>query len=62
MITAETIKAARLRLGETQTEFAERFGCNQATIHRWETNGPPANGMASVLLKRIIAELNKRRR
>lgn len=31
------IKAARLRLGETQAQFAKRFGVATNTVSRWET-------------------------
>jgi transcriptional regulator with XRE-family HTH domain len=31
------IKAARLRLGETQTQFAKGFGVAPNTVSRWET-------------------------
>jgi DNA-binding transcriptional regulator YiaG len=59
MVTADTIKAERNRLRETQTEFARRFGVDQSTVHRWETNGVSgsitARFVASVL--RELAEV-----
>lgn len=38
-MTSEEIRAARAELGESQAEFARRFGVNQSTVHRWETRG-----------------------
>ena len=34
---AARIKLLRIRLGETQAEFAKRCGVNQNTINSWET-------------------------
>ena len=57
MVTADTIKQSRQRVGESQADFAKRFGVDQSTIHRWETQGPPRNGTASLIIKRVISEL-----
>jgi transcriptional regulator with XRE-family HTH domain len=38
-MTSEDIKSARAELGESQAEFARRFGVAQSTVHRWETRG-----------------------
>lgn len=45
------INVPRLRafLGETQTEFAERFGVYQSTVCRWEAGEEPS-GPALVIL------------
>lgn len=40
------IQAVREELRETQRDFGKRFGVDQATIHRWETKGPPERGAA----------------
>lgn len=56
-ITGELLRATRARLGESQTTFAERFGADQATISRWETEGPPDRGMAAKLIERVMGEL-----
>lgn len=56
-ITPKTVKDARERLGETQATFAERFGVNQATVHRWETDGPPERGAAGKAIELVLAEL-----
>ncbi len=45
-MTSEDIKAARLRLDESQAKFGKRLGVDQATIHRWETKGIPDRGAA----------------
>jgi DNA-binding transcriptional regulator YiaG len=60
-VTPETIKAARLRLKESQTAFAARFGVDQTTVHRWETNGPPERGAAGKMLERVLGELTEAR-
>lgn len=48
---------ARLRasLGETQMEFAERFGVNQSTVCRWE-NGEEPSGPALILINALERE------
>lgn len=42
-MTSDTIKAARASLGESQEEFARRFGVHQSTIARWEARGVKDN-------------------
>jgi transcriptional regulator with XRE-family HTH domain len=46
-MTKEQIRAARLRLGLTQQELADKFGVNHNTISRWESGAivPEAMGM-----------------
>lgn len=56
-ITPGMVKAAREKAGETQAAFAERFGVNQATVHRWETDGPPERGAAGKAIELVLAEL-----
>lgn len=56
-ITGELLRATRARLGESQTTFAGRFGADQATISRWETEGPPDRGMAAKLIERVLVDL-----
>lgn len=58
MITSEHLKSVRERLRETQARFGERFGVDQATIHRWETKGPPAHGTAPLAIERVLQELD----
>lgn len=55
MVTAEQIRGARERLKESQIEFGRRFGVDQSTIHRWETNGPPQRGSAKLLIDQFLA-------
>jgi DNA-binding transcriptional regulator YiaG len=59
-ITGEVFRAARARLGESQTTFAGRFGVDQATISRWETEGPPERGVAAKLIERVMSEIEAR--
>lgn len=56
-MTPESIKAARTKLGETQAAFAERFGVDQATIHRWETKGLPEHGAAPKAVEAVLRDL-----
>ena len=59
MISAADIRVARARLGIKQDEFATKFGVDQATISRWEKNGPPESGPLKVLVEKILAELEE---
>lgn len=54
---AKRLKAAREKLEETQAVFASRFGVDQSTLHRWETNGPSDRGAAKTLVQKTLAEL-----
>jgi DNA-binding transcriptional regulator YiaG len=56
MLSAAAIRATREQLGENQAKFAKRFGVNQCTISRWETEGLPTKGVAK-LIERAIREL-----
>lgn len=58
MLSADDIKNARAKTRETQAKFAERFGVDQSTIHRWEQDGPPQTGPAARGIEVIIEELN----
>jgi DNA-binding XRE family transcriptional regulator len=58
MITKSLIIKTRLRLGETQTEFAKHFGVNQSTIHRWETGKLPIEGIIAHGVEAVLARLS----
>ena len=58
MPTADDIKAARNLLKETQAAFAKRFGVDQSTVHRWETEGLPENGAARVAVENLLGNLS----
>ena len=51
------LKAARERLTESQAVFAARFGVDQSTLHRWETDGPSDRGPAKTLIEKTLYEL-----
>ncbi|HEX7881677.1 MAG TPA: helix-turn-helix transcriptional regulator [Afipia sp.] len=51
---AQLIRKAREVAGESQAAFGARFGVDQSTIHRWETDGPPVRGPAKMALAREI--------
>jgi DNA-binding transcriptional regulator YiaG len=58
MISGERIKDIRTNvLRESQEAFARRVGVNQATIHRWETDGPPTHGPVQMALKQVLADV-----
>lgn len=57
MVTPDEIKHARIGLGETQKEFAARFGVNQSTVQRWETLGLPSSGIARNTVEKFMAEI-----
>lgn len=51
------VRSVRKSLGESQARFAERFGVNQVTIHRWEKNGLPKHGAARNAVERLIEKV-----
>lgn len=51
--TGEKMKAARLAVGLTQKELAERIGCKQKDISRWESGRP----LMAETLKKIASAL-----
>jgi DNA-binding transcriptional regulator YiaG len=53
---AQLIRKARELTGESQTAFGHRFGVDQSTIARWETNGPP-RGAARLALSREVESI-----
>ena len=58
MVTAEQIKTARTEVAkESQEAFGQRFGVDQSTIHRWETDGPPARGPGRMAIERVLSEI-----
>lgn len=60
MITGAEIKQVRKALNESQSAFGNRFGVDQSTVHRWESDGPPASGAALKSLERTLPELRKK--
>lgn len=51
---AQLIRKARELAGESQAVFGARFGVDQSTAHRWETEGPPSRGPGRMALQREI--------
>lgn len=56
-LSGDELKATRERLGESQSQFGERFGVDQSTIHRWETDGISDRGTTKLAVERVLAEL-----
>lgn len=59
MASGELIRKARELVGESQAQFGRRFGVDQSTVARWEAEGSPGRGSASVLIDREIAAIGK---
>jgi transcriptional regulator with XRE-family HTH domain len=59
MTSGKALKHARERLGESQAEFAKRFGVDQSAVSRWETQGVPSRGPAEAIVERVLAELGE---
>jgi transcriptional regulator with XRE-family HTH domain len=59
MITAAELKAARKAIGETQEQFAARFGISRTTYVNWENLGTPDNGPGPELIRRVLAEVGQ---
>ena len=55
MPSAAILRKARKRLGESQEEFATRFGVNQSTVNRWENGGVPEHGPARIAVEHVLA-------
>jgi DNA-binding transcriptional regulator YiaG len=51
---AQMIRRARELTGESQSAFGARFGVDQSTAHRWETEGPPSRGPGRMALTREV--------
>jgi len=60
--TPEGIKALRLRLGLTQTEFGAQLGISQKAISAWEINGLPKRYTAVVKLLELERKAVRRKR
>lgn len=58
-MNGQLIRDAREKVGESQTIFGERFGVDQSTVARWETQGPPSRGPARKALERELSEIEK---
>ena len=54
MLTGKMIRTARKNVGESQTEFAKRFGVDQSAVSDWERKGPPNRGAARHAIEREI--------
>lgn len=57
--SAADLRAARARLGESQSVFGRRFGITRATLAKWEEYGPPADGTYGLLLARLMPEIEE---
>lgn len=57
-LSGDDLRAARERLGESQAQFGERFGVDQSTIHRWETDGISDRGTTKLAVERVLADIS----
>lgn len=53
-MNAQMIRKARELTGESQAAFGARFGVDQSTAQRWETQGPPNRGPGRMALLREV--------
>jgi DNA-binding transcriptional regulator YiaG len=56
-VTAADIRAARARVDESQSQFADRFGVDRSTIGVWERRGLPKKGAAPRLIEQEILNI-----
>lgn len=62
MLTGKTIRNARESVGESQTEFAKRFGVTQSAVSDWEIKGAPDRGTTAKALELEIGSISARTR
>jgi transcriptional regulator with XRE-family HTH domain len=53
----KSLRRVRDRLGETQVQFARRFGVDQPTYCRWEHDERRPSRATVMLMERVIQEL-----
>jgi len=56
-LTGRRVRRVRLRLGETQVEFARRFRVDQSTISRWEADELPVQQLMRATVEEILSQL-----
>jgi DNA-binding transcriptional regulator YiaG len=56
-VSAADIRAARARVDETQSQFAQRFGVDRSTVASWEKRGLPRKGTAPTLIEQTIRDI-----
>jgi DNA-binding transcriptional regulator YiaG len=57
-LTADTIRAARHRLGLTQLQFAERIGCSALAVSFWERGTRSPTGLYAKAVQHLVNEAN----
>ena len=55
--TGSELKARRLALGLTQAQFADRLGCTQVDISRWESGAVKITAMRAAWIQQRLAPL-----
>lgn len=60
VITGYDLLELRTQLGETQAQFAKRFGVGRTTIIGWEANGPPQSGPTAHWVRLVCTRLKKK--
>jgi DNA-binding transcriptional regulator YiaG len=55
-LTPETIKAARVRLGLTQTQVAARIGCSALAVSFWERGTRTPTGLYAKAVRELITD------
>ena len=59
MIDGDHIKKVRAALGESQAQFAKRFGVNQSTVDRWESAGVTDRGVTEIAVRQVLASIER---
>jgi DNA-binding transcriptional regulator YiaG len=57
-LTPETIRTARLRLGLTQLQFADRIGCSSLAVSFWERGTRSPTGLYARAVQQLVDEAN----
>ncbi len=55
-LTGDQIRYVREVLGESQAQFARRFGVKQPSVHRWEGKGDRASAGPEIILIKALAD------
>lgn len=58
MTIGEILRDARVRVGESQADFAKRFGVAQPVLSRWETGRARPAKAVRRLIEKVLHEID----